>query len=663
MKRMSLSLRVCVQRTFLVWLVGAVLITLSASAQTVFARDGQEKKVKPHLAPSAFIYQGQLKEGSVPAEGSYDFQFTLYTAQTGGDELGSLVYDDLVLSNGLFKVELDFGRAALNGQESWLEVAVRLGGSTDPYTVLSPRQRLTPVPYAIFAQAESWSLIGVPIGFADRRGKDISLPDNEDVVTGAKISSDQVLKNSDAKKNSVSATTEDQAALAGTPNFIAKFDPAGNPTANSIMFDTGSKVGIGTTNPGAQLHVSSTIEPVLVGDPPRPFRPSVTQLAVSTVSLDRLGRVLSESTNLIVKDGNVGIGTANPATALTIHRSSPTEPQINVFNPLAGLDQIAGLRLHTASGWNVQLRTRQDASWLELTGSTGIPVHRWNAGNYHPGDATAFITGSGASIAVMGGSFGIGTTRLDEAVPFHLFSLNNPTIMRIQSARAFGAGRIEFWSDPQGSANEWRPAFIQSTDNGGFTGGLAFFVNGTGFANKTGQVEVMRLVNGNVGIGTANPQTKLDVAGTARTGVLQITGGSDLAEPFDVSGAEAVQPGMVVAIDPEQPGRLRLTDKAYDRTVAGIVSGANGIKPGLTMKQEGTVADGSLPVSLTGRVYCWADASYGPIEPGDLLTTSNTPGHAMKVKDHKKAQGAIIGKAMSALKQGKGLVLVLVALQ
>jgi hypothetical protein len=144
---------------------------------------------------------------------------------------------------------------------------------------------------------------------------------------------------------------------------------------------------------------------------------------------------------------------------------------------------------------------------------------------------------------------------------------------------------------------------------------------------------------------------------------LVIEGGSDLAEPFEVSEAETIQPGMVVAIDPEQPGRLRLADKSYDRTVAGIVSGANGIKPGLTMKQEGTLADGSLPVALTGRVYCLADASNGPIEPGDLLTTSNTPGHAMKVTNYAEAQGAIIGKAMTSLKEGKGFVLVLVTLQ
>jgi len=83
----------------------------------------------------------------------------------------------------------------------------------------------------------------------------------------------------------------------------------------------------------------------------------------------------------------------------------------------------------------------------------------------------------------------------------------------------------------------------------------------------------------------------------------------------------------------------------------------------MMMGQKDSAADGVYPVALSGRVYCWADASTGAIRPGDLLTTSSIPGHAMKVSDHTRALGAIIGKAMTSLEKGKGLVLVLVSLQ
>lgn len=152
-------------------------------------------------------------------------------------------------------------------------------------------------------------------------------------------------------------------------------------------------------------------------------------------------------------------------------------------------------------------------------------------------------------------------------------------------------------------------------------------------------------------------------SGTTRTRVLEITGGGDLSEPFAVSDSESLKPGMVVSIDPQHPGQLRISERAYDHTVAGIISGANGIQPGLTMSQEGTIADGTHPVALTGRVYVWAEASENPIKPGDLLTTSNIPGHAMKAFDYAKTPGAILGKAMSSLKEGRGLVLTLVTLQ
>ena len=175
------------------------------------------------------------------------------------------------------------------------------------------------------------------------------------------------------------------------------------------------------------------------------------------------------------------------------------------------------------------------------------------------------------------------------------------------------------------------------------------------------------LVNGT---GTGTIQLDADYGGTGEgrviTSVLEITGGADLSEHFDVrhlpGGGQPI-PGMLVCIDSENPGALTVSDKAYDPTVAGIISGAGGIKPGMLMGQAGSVSDGQYAVALTGRVYCLADAMYGKIKPGDLLTTSDTPGHAMKATDYAKAQGAIIGKAMSSLQDGKGIVLVLVSLQ
>ncbi len=151
--------------------------------------------------------------------------------------------------------------------------------------------------------------------------------------------------------------------------------------------------------------------------------------------------------------------------------------------------------------------------------------------------------------------------------------------------------------------------------------------------------------------------------GTLAAKIVQITG-ADFSEKFEVRRGETrIEPGFVVSIDPANPGKLAVSAKAYDRRVVGIVSGAGGIRTGMLMGQPGTMADGDQPVALSGRVYVWADASNGSIEPGDLLTTSNVPGHAMKVTKHGKAQGAVLGKAMTGLSSGRGMVLVLVTLQ
>ncbi len=171
---------------------------------------------------------------------------------------------------------------------------------------------------------------------------------------------------------------------------------------------------------------------------------------------------------------------------------------------------------------------------------------------------------------------------------------------------------------------------------------------------------------GNVGIGTANPTEKLHVSGNIRANVIIIDGGADLAESYDVAKHGELKPaaGMVVTIDPEHVGKLRIATTAYDKAVAGIISGADGVAPGLVLGQRGTVADGELPIANVGRVWCFVDADAGgAVIAGDLLTTSPTPGHAMKASDQSRTSGAVLGKAMSPLKSGKGKVLVLVSLQ
>lgn len=369
-------------------------------------------------------------------------------------------------------------------------------------------------------------------------------------------------------------------------------------------------------------------------------------------------------------DGFVGIGTANPVNYLS------------VFAPSGG----DGLSLVNSSDETRILMSIAGGDWgfLELgDGNSGNNVVITPSGSYFnnsdykmgigTGTPTANLHVTGNGGVLFTGTAGSGTIPAEGA---------GTRMMWYPGKGAFRAGNVSAfdpttWDD--GNIGFWSVATGWGTQAAGahsFAAGVQAHANHSGtfvwndnattgddiFASTADNQFLIR-ARGGVGIGTNRPNAELDVVGRTRTTTLEITGGGDLAEPFDIIDPETIKPGMVVAIDPEHPGQLRIADKAYDRTVAGCVSGANGINPGLTMQQAGTKADGSFPVALAGRVYCRADASFNPIQPGDLLTTSDNPGYAMKVTDYVRAQGAILGKAMSSLEHGQGLVLILVALQ
>jgi hypothetical protein len=143
------------------------------------------------------------------------------------------------------------------------------------------------------------------------------------------------------------------------------------------------------------------------------------------------------------------------------------------------------------------------------------------------------------------------------------------------------------------------------------------------------------------------------------TGDVQLPG-ADCAEQFNVIDADSSDPGTVMVIS--DAGTLRPSFRDYDHRVAGVISGAGNLRPGLVLGHE-AVASGRLPIALIGKVFCKVDADLAPIEVGDLLTTSPTPGHAMRADDRERAFGAVLGKALGVLASGRGLVPVLIALQ
>ena len=413
------------------------------------------------------------------------------------------------------------------------------------------------------------------------------------------------------------------------------------------------------------------------------LRDHVTLAAGANVTLAPSGNTLTISStgpggniwslsgaNTYYNAGNVGVGTSSPQGLLDVAGGGVADTSALFVRADPGAYGRGGIIHHQASTYG----------WQELAQNTGSPTD--GTLTYHYVNRTAPGTKVSSDILTLRGDGNIGVGTAFPARRLTVFSSlygieHTDGNVRLGTYLAGGAGWL-------GTISNHR---------------LQFFVN-------DGIASMIIDTVGNVGIGTG-PTAKLDVAGdvkgtrlilradplaTANAALLcadpgvvnfvpyntatarplnlivrdavvrqlTITGGADLAEPFPMDAG--MEKGSVVVIDPENPGRLKRSAQAYDKRVAGIVSGSNGVNPGIALKQEGALDQGEN-VALTGRVYVLADAGRDGIEPGDLLTTSDTPGHAMKVTDHAKAQGAILGKAMGRLKEGKGLVLVLVTLQ
>jgi len=463
------------QPTLLVLLGVVALTTFAALTQTAFAYQDRAKQAFVTLkdnkpTQTAFTYQGQLKEGSVPANGTYTFRFALYPSQSGGRNLGVVIKDNVVVNKGSFTVQLDFGSEGSSSDESWLEVGARRANTADSYMELSPRQRLTPVPSAIAAQAEPRSVIGVPLAPQD---------------LGAWIKDGRTVR---------LATSTDNVGI-GTTKPVATLDVAGTIHASEAV-TVGNSVGLLSSGSLNLIEVDNS-NPLAIGFS-NPFTTTPNPVAFSTI--------------------RVGIGTTSPTNTLDVNgqariRALPPNTLLNdvvVAAPNGLLFTRPASTLGGAGSW--LLAGNALATGNEVLGTTN---------NYPLKFITNGLTAEKMRIQT-NGNVGIATT-----APTQRLTLGSGNVL-LPTANFGTDGNLYFGGITDSGQTGMRlfGGVVNTTTPGGFidvrvnpsnlTDGLRFRVD-----SSIGGTERMRITAaGNVGIATPNPTNTLDVNGQARVRVL-----------------------------------------------------------------------------------------------------------------------------------------------
>ncbi len=442
------------------------------------------------------------------------------------------------------------------------------------------------------------------------------------------------------------------------------------PLSTDLNVSTKGFVGIGTALPGAKLHVASgSVYGLLIDSDDRAAMLRSSNPSVSTLRVESGG-----SAGFFEGRLDVGYATgfpffldfprvvldydANSAGLLDIHNGSGTRTvhfqAEHYSNNGARLDLATDAGTNTITldaengsyGGIVSVRMANGLETVQILAEEGvsngaqIALRNAAAGNTMVLDANTGTGGGELSMYMFGGVESVEILSEESAGNGGQITLRNgngtSTMIMDANTVSTGASTLDMYA-----LNGQKTVEIVADE-----------VLGTGAQIVLRQYD-----------GTASIILDASQGGDGRitTQELAITGGADLVESFD-TGETVCEPGSVVVIDTDRPGELKPSERAYDRCVAGVVSGAGGVKPGIHMGLEGVVS-GSTPVALTGRVYVRCTNEGGRIRPGDLLTSSSKAGCAMRAEDVERSFGAVIGKAMTALEGESGLVLVLVNLQ
>jgi hypothetical protein len=600
---------------------------------------------------TAFTYQGELIQDGEPVNDSCDFQFTLFDDAVAGGQVGNTL--DLLgepVANGRFTVVLDFDNA-FDGHARWLEIAVRCPAGVGVYTTLTPRQELTPSPYAIG--------LSLPFaGVSDDIGNAFSI-----VNTGM--------------GRAANFQISDPANPAAAVNAVS----LGGGPAGAFLNDSGATtLAARGTYSGTAIHASTPGFDAYS----KAIHGMIGSASAGEFSAAVFGENSSATQHTI---GVFGQHTGNgwgvygqSSTGRGVFGESMIDFGFGVYGIGHGFSGTGVYGLHDYPGgenpgvWGVtQSNTRNAAGVLgealsadagESFGVIGRSIGRTGVGV--KGEGNTGVQGFGNATGVYGeASDTLGEGVRGEAT-YGVYGRGDNGGSGVTGEAGNGStygvwaigygGRL---SEPALRADNHDGPGIYALAGRAIEGeGTEFGIRGVTWEATGVGGTFTNFADGGVALQVSG---RAEVNGTMSVEVLEILGGADLAERFAFS--EAARPGMVVAIDPDQPGKLCVSREAYNKRVAGVISGANELSAGVVLGTE-PGHERNLPVALSGRVWVQCDTRVKGVEPGDFMTTSDIPGHAMPVLDRDLGDGAVIGKAMTRLAQGEeGLVLVLVNLQ
>ncbi|KQC04845.1 MAG: hypothetical protein APR53_09420, partial [Methanoculleus sp. SDB] len=583
-----------------------------------------------------------------------DIVFSLYDVASGGTPLATDTHV-VAVQDGLFTTALDFDSQYYDGRGLWLEISIR-------GEVLIPRQEFRPVPYALGlvpgATVEG-ALVNPLVTFINNDGTAVQALSTGDRGHGIVASNDGIdgvglhaIKTQDGGAAIIAETmgisspgvyaitsnidSEGVYAVTSGENsegVYAETHGNGSPGV-SASTDGDNSDGMRTTTDGWD---SNGITAITLGD----YSEGVYAYTEGAKSPALYGESTRDvGVYGIGKDG--GYFTTNQAGT-----SWPGSAGVNVSTKNA-LNPGIVIRTTGANSEGIFIQTSGKgseaiAAYANAEDTTGILVGTQGTGNTGIYVFTVWSDSVGVyTFTERDRSDGARTITLGANSPGMNASTrgaNSPGV----TARSEQARGVEGFTE---SMNEWVPAIFGQNEGAG-----------------DGVYGVSQNRYGTVGISETNYTVYGDTKRTDhKYGVYTPDymyaakydgGGADIAEYAAVRGIP--EPGTVLVIGDD--GILEPSTTACDTAVAGIVSTAPGVSLGT--KEEGN--DGEALVALAGRVPCKVDASYGAVKPGDLLTTSPTPGHAMKADNPQI--GTVLGKAMGSLDEGTGVLDVIVTLQ